>query len=300
MISQDGSVLTISGLSKRYGDVVAVDDVALEVPRGRIVGFVGPNGAGKSTTMRSIFGLVRPDLGSIMWDGAPVDASTRERFGYMPEQRGLYPKMRIAEQVQFFAELKGSDRDAARSEANELLAALDLGDRLEDPLEKLSHGNQQRVQLAVSLVAEPELLVLDEPFNGLDPVAVTTLHEVVRDRVDRGAGVLFSSHQLDLVEQLCDELVVIVAGRVRAAGRVHDVRADSGPRRLAIAVDPPAAPLGPLLAPLAEHGDVVVRRADDVSADIELASDEMLSAVLEAARPAGPLVRFDYDLPWQL
>ena len=283
-------MLTISGLSKRYGDVVAVDDVSLTVPRGRIVGFVGPNGAGKSTTMRSVFGLVAPDTGTITWDGAPVDGVARSAFGYMPEQRGLYPKMRIAEQVAYFAELKGVPRGDARRRAAEILGALGLGDRLRDPLEKLSHGNQQRVQLAVSLATDPELLVLDEPFNGLDPVAVDVLRDVLRDRVRAGAGVLFSSHQLDLVERMCDEVVVIVAGRVRAAGTVTDVRRAAGRRHLTIEVDRPTTPLpdvidGPHLA------------SSTRSVTLAVTDDQQLEQALARARSVGSVIRFDYDLP---
>ncbi len=283
-------MLQITDLSKRYGDVVAVDGVSLAVPRGRIVGFVGPNGAGKSTTMRSIFGLVAPDAGTISWDGRPVDRSSVARFGYMPEQRGLYPKMKVAEQIGFFAELKGVDRRTARDRAGEILEALDLADRADDPLEKLSHGNQQRVQLAVSLVTEPELLVLDEPFNGLDPVAVETLQQVLRDRVGRGVGVLFSSHQLDLVERICDELVVIVEGSVRAAGTVAEVRGASGTRLCTIEVDRP-------LVPLADALDARVLASSTRSVTVEVADDAELDRLLARAREVGTIARFDYDLP---
>ncbi|MCB0992775.1 MAG: ATP-binding cassette domain-containing protein [Acidimicrobiales bacterium] len=283
-------MLDIQGLSKRYGDIVAVDDVALAVKRGRIVGFVGPNGAGKSTTMRSIFGLVEPDSGSISWDGAPVDRRALARFGYMPEQRGLYPKMKVAEQIAFFAELKGVDRSTAGQRATAILDTLGLADRRDDAVEKLSHGNQQRVQLAVSLVTEPELLVLDEPFNGLDPVAVETLQQVLRARVSQGVGVLFSSHQLDLVERICDEIVVIVAGRVRASGTVAAVRGASGARVCTIEVDRPTASL-------TEVVDAPVLRSTATSVVVEVGSDGDLDDLLARARRAGPIVRFDYDLP---
>ena len=283
-------MLEISDLTKRYGDLLAVDDVSLAVPRGRIVGFVGPNGAGKSTTMRSVFGLVEPDGGTIAWDGTPVDRSSLARFGYMPEQRGLYPKMKVADQIGFFAELKGVERSTARTRAAEILASLDLADRADDPLEKLSHGNQQRVQLAVSLVTDPDLLVLDEPFNGLDPVAVETLQQALRERVRRGVGVLFSSHQLDLVERICDELVVIVDGRVRAAGTVAEVRGASGTKLCTIEVDRP-------LMPLADAIDAPVIEATTRSVTVAVTDDRDLDRLLAQAREAGSVARFDYDLP---
>lgn len=283
-------MLTISNLSKRFGDVVAVDDVSLSVARGRVVGFVGPNGAGKSTTMRSIFGLVKPDAGEIAWDGAPVDARTAARFGYMPEQRGLYPKMKILEQVAFFAELKGVDRATARRQGEEVLTALGLADRLDDPLEKLSHGNQQRVQLSVSLIAEPELLVLDEPFNGLDPVAVTVLEDVLAERVAAGVGVLFSSHQLDLVERVSDEIVIIVGGRVKAAGQIADVRRRAGSPVVTVEVQSPTVPLSDVIT-----GDVVT--ATTRTATVRVDGDAAIDQLLAQSRSAGTVVRFDFDLP---
>lgn len=283
-------MLQITNLTKRYGDLVAVDGVSLSVPAGRIVGFVGPNGAGKSTTMRSIFGLVAPDDGQISWNGRPIDTDAVARFGYMPEQRGLYPKMKVGEQISYFAELKGVDRKTARERTEAILGDLDLVDRIDDPLEKLSHGNQQRVQLAVSLVTEPELLILDEPFNGLDPVAVETLNQVLRDRVSSGAGVLFSSHQLDLVERICDELVVIVGGQVRAAGSVAGVRAASGTRLCTIEVDRPTVPLADVI-------DAPILASTTRSVVVEVADEGDLEGLLASARQAGTLSRFDYDLP---
>lgn len=287
---ETGVMLEIENLNKRYGDLVAVDSVSLRVPRGRIVGFVGPNGAGKSTTMRSVFGLVEPDTGSIRWDSREVDRAALSRFGYMPEQRGLYPKMKVAEQIAFFAQLKGIDRATARERADEILETLDLSDRAGDPVEKLSHGNQQRVQLAVSLVAEPELLVLDEPFNGLDPVAVETLQQVLRRRVSAGVGVLFSSHQLDLVERICDELVVIVGGKIRASGTVASVRGASGARVCTIEVDRPTSPL-------ADAIERPVLHSTTRSVVVEVGSDDDLEELLARARSVGSIARFDYDLP---
>ncbi len=283
-------MLEIRGFSKAYGPVVAADDVSLTVPPGRIVGFVGPNGAGKSTTMRAVFGLVETDAGTITWDGEPVGPHLH-RFGYMPEQRGLYPKMKIAEQVAFFAQLKQVDRSTARRRAEELLAAFGLAERLDDPLEKLSHGNQQRVQLAVAMASDPILLVLDEPFSGLDPVALLTLQEVLQAQVDRGVGVLFSSHQLDLVERICDDVVLIDHGRVRASGPVSEVRGITGERQVRIEVSRPNRPLAEALSPF--H----VLSVHDGEARVRVTDDSELDRLLASARRAGQLIRFDYDLP---
>lgn len=294
-------MLRIEGLTKRYGQLLAVDDVALAVPPGRLVGFVGPNGAGKSTTMRSIFGLVAPDAGTITWDGTVVGRDHLRRFGYMPEQRGLYPKMGVGEQVAYFAQLKGIGRRQARKRADELLGSLGLSDRAGDPLEKLSHGNQQRVQLAASLANDPDLLVLDEPFSGLDPVAVETLQQVLLERMAEGAGVLFSSHQLDLVERVCDEIFVIVGGRVRAAGTVREVRSQGARPQVSVEVDGPLASVVERLAgfPVLSATEFASRATTGRTASVTVAvgSDADVGEVLERCRLVGPVTRMDYDSP---
>jgi ABC-2 type transport system ATP-binding protein len=230
-------VLELSGLVKRYGDVLALDEAGLVARPGRILGFLGPNGAGKTTAMRAVFGLVALDAGTIRWRGEIVTPQMRTGFGYMPEQRGLYPKMRVVSQVAWLARLRGLARGAAERAARQTLETLGLGDRTGDRVEALSHGNQQRAQLAASLVHDPELLVLDEPFSGLDPMGVDTMAEVVRSRATAGATVLFSSHQLDLVEDLCDDVAIIDHGRVVLAGSLDEVRRRAPQRRLEIAFD---------------------------------------------------------------
>jgi len=284
-------MLKIEGLHKRYGQVIAVDGVDVDVPAGRIVGFIGPNGAGKSTTMRSIFGLVRPEAGTITWQGEPIGADALSRFGYMPEQRGLYPKMKILDQVAYFAELKGQQRTEARTRAAALLGELGLEDRLGDPLEALSHGNQQRVQLAVSMVHDPEMMVLDEPFNGLDPVAVGVLQEVLATRARRGVGVLFSSHQLELVEQLCDDVVIIATGTIRARGSVPDVRRSLGHNRVVVSVDRPLFPLAEAL------GAFAIAHATTREVRLDVADESRLDEVLAAARTAGIIDSIRFEPP---
>lgn len=288
---EDDPMLDVRGVSKRYGSLVANDEVTFRVPPGRMVGFVGPNGAGKSTTMRSIMGLVAYDAGSITWRGDPMDGERLNRVGYLPEQRGLYPKMKIGEQVAYFAELKGLGAAVARQRTTDLLGDLGLADRLDDPLHKLSHGNQQRVQLAVALVTDPELLILDEPFNGLDPVAAETLHEVLAGRVAAGAAVLFSSHQLELVERICDELVVIADGRIRATGTIDSVRAERGRPRAVIRLERADSSLLDALDGLTilAHGER--------SATVALDDDRELDGLLARARQAGPILDLRWELP---
>lgn len=230
-------MLEISDLRKRYGDLLALDGLSLQVRRGRIVGFLGPNGAGKTTAMRCVFDLARPDSGSVTWDRAPIDAQTRTRFGYMPEERGLYPKMRVGDQLRHFARLSGMDPASAGSSTARWLRQLGLADRADAKLEELSHGNQQRVQLAAALVHDPVLAVLDEPFSGLDPLAVDDLAQMMRAIARDGAAILFSSHQLDLVQTICQDVVIIDRGRVVMSGDVTRLREESRHRVLTVEVD---------------------------------------------------------------
>lgn len=217
-------MLRIEGLTRRFGDVLAVDAVDFGVPRGRMTGFVGGNGAGKTTTMRMIMGVLEPTAGRTLWNGHEVTVADRRTFGYMPEERGLYPKQPVLDQLVYLGRLKGRSAAEARRVAIDLLERFGLGERVRDKLEALSLGNQQRVQIAAAVIGGPNLLVLDEPFSGLDPDAVDSMIDLLRDYTSEGVPVLFSSHQLDLVERLCDQLVVLSHGRVVASGTVEDLR----------------------------------------------------------------------------
>lgn len=209
-------MLQVQNLTKRYGDLLAVDDLSFDLPDGQIVGFVGANGAGKSTTMRIIMGVLAATAGTVRWRGNPITDADRRSFGYMPEERGLYPKMSVASQLEYFGRLHGLERAAARSNMESLTDQLNLAQRRKDEVQKLSLGNQQRVQLAAALVSDPKLLVLDEPFSGLDPVAVEVMSGVLHERAAKGVATLFSSHQLDLVERLCDRVIIIRDGKMIA------------------------------------------------------------------------------------
>lgn len=218
--------LQLTGVSRSFGGHQVLHGLDLTIRRGEIVGFIGGNGAGKTTTMRLILGLLDPDSGDVRWDGEAITAEHRRSIGYMPEERGLYPQMPVREQIVHFALLEGNSIQRARSIADELIASIGLDGREGTLVQDLSLGNQQRVQLAVSLVGDPAFLVLDEPFSGLDPVAVDTMAELIRKQAARGVGVLFSSHQLELVERLCDTVCVLDRGRVMASGSVVDLQDD--------------------------------------------------------------------------
>jgi len=218
-------MLSLRGIDRSFGDRQVLHDVSFDVTPGRMTGFVGANGSGKTTTMRIILGVLAAHAGTVTVDGEPISSGYRSRIGYMPEERGLYPKMSVIDQLVYLGQLHGLTAADARTRGQQLLDRLGLGERATDTVEALSLGNQQRAQIAAALVHDPVALILDEPFSGLDPMAVETMLGVLRDVANTGAPVLFSSHQLDVVERLCDDLVIIADGRVRAAGSREAIRA---------------------------------------------------------------------------
>lgn len=284
-------MLEARGLSKRFGDVVALDDCSFAVRPGRLTGFLGPNGAGKTTTMRAIFGLVLPDEGEVWWDGAPITRPVRRRFGYMPEARGLYPKMAVREQVVHFGFVAGMTRHDAGVAADRWLERLGLEDRATAAVDELSHGNQQRAQLAVTLVHDPELLVLDEPFSGLDPLAVDDLGAMLGELASAGRTVLFSSHQLDLVEDLCQDVVTIDKGHIVLAGPLEELRSAAKRWHLTVEV---AHARGDWYQGV--PGVQLVRRSNG---RVELTADRALDlrSIVAQAEAAGEIRRLDYDPP---
>jgi ABC-2 type transport system ATP-binding protein len=284
------AALELSGLRRTFGDLVALDELSFSVPAGTLFGFVGRNGAGKTTTMRIICGVLAADSGAVSWRGAPIDEHVRERIGYMPEERGLYPKMRAHDQLEYFGVLHGLSHIQARVAATDWLERLGLGDRAGSRVEQLSQGNQQRVQLAAALVHQPDLLVLDEPFAGLDPIVCDLLTDVLREQAARGVPVLFSSHQLELVEHICDSVAIIDHGRLMACGAVDELRA-GGPRMIRAQVRDAAREWAAGLVGV----EVIERAADGVV--LELAPGVDSQQVLDAARRAGTVVRFAEERP---
>ncbi|WP_327068518.1 ABC transporter ATP-binding protein [Kitasatospora sp. NBC_01302] len=277
--------LEVDGLSKRYGDTVALREMTFEVRSGEIFGFVGSNGAGKTTTMRIVLGVLAADAGEVRWDGDRVTLRTRSRIGYMPEERGLYPRMRVGEQLEYLARLHGLSAAEATRATREWTERLGVAARIGDEVQKLSLGNQQRVQLAAALVHDPVILVLDEPFSGLDPVAVDVMSEVLRDKAASGVPVIFSSHQLELVERLCDRVGIVRSGAMVACGPVDELRSGGGEL---LVVDAPAAPGGWA----AGVPGVTSHRMEGSRTVLELAPGTDGQAVLAAALATGPVREF--------
>jgi ABC-2 type transport system ATP-binding protein len=282
------STLLARGISQRFGDREVLDGIDLEVPPGRVIGLLGPNGAGKTTLMRILFGVLDPDAGTVEWDGRPASDIDRRSWGYMPQDRGVHRGMRAGDFLTWIARLHGLDRRTARARATHLLDRLGLGDRTTDKIQDLSGGMAQRVQLAAAMVHEPTLLVLDEPFSGLDPVAVEFLSDVIEDHVRAGRNLLFSSHQLDLVESLCESIVLIHEGRVVLEGEVRALKAASPDRYLRVDARVEQSWLG-------ARATVTSTGASGSRLRLEPGVDA--GAVLDAVRDKTPVGDFGVDSP---
>jgi ABC-2 type transport system ATP-binding protein len=280
-------VLELIDLARSFDGTIALDGVSFQVAPGTMVGFVGRNGAGKTTAMRIALGVLEADRGEVRWRGRPVDAAVRRRFGYLPEERGLYPKMRVHEQLVYFGRLHGLSKRRANERARETVETLGVADRANDRVEALSLGNQQRVQLAAALVHRPDLLVLDEPFSGLDPVGADALAEILRGETARGVPVLFSSHQLELVERLCDEVVLIHEGRIVANGPIAELRESRRRRLFRLEVSSPDAGWWEGLP-----GVELERILPDGGVILELAEGFDAQRLLDVARSMGDVTHF--------
>ncbi|MGV0344693.1 ABC transporter ATP-binding protein [Corynebacterium lehmanniae] len=280
------TTIEIRDLNKRFGDVHALDGMSFTVHDGEMYGFVGSNGAGKSTTMRIALGVLAADSGEVLLDGRPLDDDTRRRIGYMPEERGLYGKEKILEQLVFLAKLHGVDGKAAKQRGTELLEELGLGERVNDKLDDLSLGNQQRVQLAASLIHDPDILILDEPFSGLDPVAVDVMSTMLTDRARAGVPVIFSSHQLDLVQRLCDRIGIVTRGRMVAEGTVDELRS-GGPVRFRVGTQARGW--------IPEGISLIDDSATHVILEAPSAQDDQ--RILQSAMAAGPVHEFTRVVP---
>ncbi|MGA3353042.1 MAG: ATP-binding cassette domain-containing protein [Acidimicrobiales bacterium] len=283
------AVLELEGLTRRFGSLTALDDLSFAVPAGQVVGFLGPNGAGKTTTMRTVFGLTDLDAGTVRWDGISVGQAERRRFGYMPEERGLYPAMLVGDQLEYLGRLHGMSAIDVRAATTTWLERLGIADRIDSKVDALSHGNQQRVQLAAALLHDPEVLILDEPLAGLDPAGIDAIGDVLIEQARSGGCVLFSSHQLDQVEDLCESVTIIDHGRLIVSGKVDDL-AESGARRLVVRVD------GDREAAWARAmAGVTISEVDAGAARLVLDESVDSESVLRTAMAAGRVTEFVFE-----
>jgi ABC-2 type transport system ATP-binding protein len=285
--------LVIDDISKTFGDFLAIDDVSFTVDQGRMFGFLGTNGAGKTTTMRMILDILRPDRGTITWNGIPNVDIPRGDFGYLPEERGLYPKMTVQDQLLFLAQLYGADRAVAQQALDEWLARLDIEENRHKKIEQLSKGNQQKIQFLAAVLHDPQILILDEPFSGLDPVNVAQLEDAFLEMVARGKTVIFSTHQLDQAQRLCEDVAIIHRGRLLIAGGVQAVRESIGVKilRLGVAGEEP-------LAWLDSFPGVEVRQRQRDYVDMQIPDDAVAQTILRQALERGETIeRFEVTVP---
>ena len=282
-------LLELAGLRRRYGRTVALDGLSFTVEPGQVFGFLGPNGAGKTTAMRIVMGIELPDAGAVRWGGRPLTHADRLAFGYMPEQRGLYPKMRARDHLSYLARLHGLSAGQATAAGEWWLRRLGIGGQAFARVEALSHGNQQRVQLAAALVHDPQVLVLDEPFSGLDPLGVEDMTGVLRELAHTGVTVVFSSHQLDLVEDICEQMAIVDRGKVVLAGAVHTPKQRGSPTLILEVEGAGADWYAGLPTAAVEHVAAGRVRVTVCDADPQV--------VLDRARAAGQVRRFALEEP---
>jgi ABC-2 type transport system ATP-binding protein len=296
----NGPVLELESVTKRFGDFTAVHDMSLAIPRGSLYGFLGPNGAGKTTTIRMIFDIIKPTSGRITILGASSALDVRACIGYLPEEKGLYKAMTAAATVAYFATLKGFTRKAAKQRAHDLLERYGLGEFADTRIQALSKGMAQKVQVICAIAHEPELVVLDEPFSGLDPVNQQVLEQLIADLAKRGSTVLFSTHVMQHAERLCDRLLLIAKGRKIFDGTVAGAKATI-PRRVLISTANSIEPLAGLdgvagIRPL--EGSTLDARAGTKDWEIRLHGQTSAQAILEKCFQSGIVLRrFDHSEP---
>ena len=283
--------LVIEGLRKRFGSVQALDGISLTVEPGEVFGFLGANGAGKTTTMRIVLGLMRADGGTVTWNERPAHDWPRRTWGYMPEERGLYGRMPVVDQLVHFASLYGIPRPTARADALDWLARFRIADKADSRLETLSKGNQQKVQYVATILHGPDVILMDEPFVGLDPVNVALLKTAFLEMRDRGRTLVFSTHQLEQAEELCDSVAIIDRGRIVTAGSTGDVKRSTGHQVVRVATADGERDW------LRELPDVSVTRDGVDYAEVRVVAGTSPQRILEAALAHGPVVRFEVGDP---
>lgn len=271
--------LLVNAISKSFGEKKAVDRLSFQIAEPGVFGLIGTNGAGKTTTIRMILGVMQQDEGEITWNGGPIDRRT-VRFGYMPEERGIYPKIKVLEQLVYFGRLRGMTRKDAADAALKWLDRLHVTEYRDMPAEKLSKGNQQKIQLIATIVHDPELIFLDEPFSGLDPINTDVFKSVIGELIDAGKYIVMSSHQMSTVEEYCRDLVILDRGKTVLQGNLRQIKAGYGHTNLSVTCDTDVVPLAE------KHGLQLLTRAAD-SCEFRIGGDEPARAFLTALVESG-------------
>ncbi|WP_203248679.1 ABC transporter ATP-binding protein [Sporosarcina beigongshangi] len=282
--------LLLENVTKRFGDFTAVNDLSLSVGDGTMYGFLGANGAGKTTTFRMILGLLNANEGRITWNGKPISYATSPQIGYLPEERGLYPKMKVEDQLIFLAQLRGMSKGDAKRELHNWLERFEVPHYATKKIEELSKGNQQKIQVIASLLHKPQLLILDEPFSGLDPVNVEMLKAAILDFRNEGATIVFSSHRMDHVEELCEQLSIIDKGKQIVSGSLRDVKRSFSKHNVRIHSDND-------LSLLASISGVTSVTKTVEGAIYQVEAEEIASKLLTAALQTGPIRHFEIEEP---
>lgn len=285
--------LLINNISKSFSGVQAVQNLSMQVKEGEIFGCIGPNGAGKTTTIRMILDIIRPDSGEISWNGQPVNEIPRKAWGYLPEERGLYPKMVVEDQLIFLARLYGTSKEVAQRELNYWLERFQITEYRRKRVEELSKGNQQKIQFLAAILHDPQILIMDEPFSGLDPINVNLLKEAFLEMHERGKTIIFSTHQMEQIEELCQSVILINEGEAILSGSTREVKRSSGRKVVRLALDNDTELLW--LDRIA--GVTVTKRREDYI-ELNLAPDVSPDHILQVAfRQPGHVTRFELAAP---
>jgi ABC-2 type transport system ATP-binding protein len=282
--------LVLTGVTKRFGDLTAVNRLSFVYDKPGVFGLLGTNGAGKTTTIRMILGILKQDEGEITWNGAPVERE-RVRFGYLPEERGLYPKTKVIDQLVYFACLKGMSRRDALAAAQSWLERLSAGEYRDKPAEQLSKGNQQKIQLMAALISDPELIILDEPLSGLDPVNSDLFRDIIREEIAAGKYIIMSSHQMATVEEFCTDITIMDKSRTVLQGNLNEIKKSYGRVNLSLKVE-------------REIGDIVARSGAVIASQkefeyrIRVSGEEQANRLLKALIQEGvSIITFDLREP---
>ena len=294
--------LNLISVNKSFGAKRVIENLDLSIPRGEVFGFLGPNGAGKTTTMRMILDIIRPDSGQVTWEDKIVSLATSRSFGYLPEERGLYPKMVVGDQMNFFARLRGLSKAEAKKRIAYWSERFQVGELAKKKANELSKGNQQKIQFIIAVLHEPELMILDEPFSGLDPVNVELLKTAFRDLANEGRTILFSSHRMEHIEELCDSLCIIKQGRLIAKGSVGSIKRITGRKIIRLSMVGSldflkyfSVDLTKLELSHSKHGDSVTQEVKEV--EFDLPEDMDPQAILQGAIENGQVKRFEIGDP---